>query len=71
VGQGGRLEGVITDGDIRRSVDARADTPLRAALRETFAIDVMTRTPVTARLEMLAAAAVATTRKQECRLSMR
>jgi arabinose-5-phosphate isomerase len=67
LGQGGRLEGVITDGDIRRFVDARADAPLRAALRDTLAVDAMTRTPVTAPPDMLAASAVAT--MQERRIS--
>ena len=67
VGQGGRLEGVITDGDIRRFIDARAETPLRAALHETRAADAMTRTPVTAPPDMLAASAVAT--MQERRIS--
>lgn len=67
VGANGQLEGVITDGDIRRFVDARADTPLRIALSETRAADTMTRTPVTAPPDMLAASAVAT--MQERRIS--
>lgn len=57
---GGRLAGVITDGDIRRFVAAHADTPMRVALGETRATEVMTRTPVTVAPDMLAASAVAT-----------
>jgi arabinose-5-phosphate isomerase len=59
VGQGGRLDGVITDGDIRRFVDDHGDKPLRAALRQTPAGDVMTRHPVVAEPDMLAASALA------------
>lgn len=66
-GKSGRLEGVITDGDIRRFIDARADTPLRAALRDTRAADAMTSMPVTAPPDMLVASAVAT--MQEHRIS--
>jgi arabinose-5-phosphate isomerase len=67
VGEGGTLDGVITDGDIRRFVEARADTPLRAALRETRAADIMTRGPVVAPPSQLTASAVAT--MQERRIS--
>jgi arabinose-5-phosphate isomerase len=67
VGEGGALKGVITDGDIRRFVDTHAEQPLRAALQKTQATVIMTRTPVTAPPDMLAASAVAT--MQERRIS--
>ena len=55
----GRLAGVVTDGDIRRFVEVHADTPMRVALGEMRATDIMTRTPVTVTPDMLAASAVA------------
>jgi arabinose-5-phosphate isomerase len=55
----GRLAGVITDGDIRRFVAAHADTPMRVALGQTRAADIMTRAPVTVTPDTLAASAVA------------
>jgi arabinose-5-phosphate isomerase len=48
-----RLEGIITDGDLRRHMERDA-----AQLLERVAADVMTRTPVTVRREMLAAEAL-------------
>ncbi len=57
--EGGRLVGVITDGDIRRFVERHAETPMRQALTETTARDVMTRDPVIAAPDMLAVSAVA------------
>lgn len=57
---GGRLVGVITDGDIRRFVDAMADRPMGEAFRNTRAAEIMTRNPVTASPDMLAASALAT-----------
>jgi arabinose-5-phosphate isomerase len=65
VGPTGHLDGGITDGDIRRFVDDRADTPLRAALQETPAAEVMTRTPIVAQPDMLAASAVATMQERK------
>ncbi|MFV0359857.1 KpsF/GutQ family sugar-phosphate isomerase [Tropicimonas sp.] len=47
----GRLAGVITDGDLRRNMDG---------LLERRAIDIASRSPVTVRPDMLAAAALAT-----------
>ena len=55
----GLLAGVITDGDIRRFVAAHADTPLRVALGEVRAAEIMTRDPVTVTPDMLAASAMA------------
>jgi arabinose-5-phosphate isomerase len=49
----GRLEGIITDGDLRRHMERDA-----ARLLDGVAGDVMTRTPVTVRREMLAAEAL-------------
>lgn len=60
----GRLAGVITDGDIRRFVSAHADTPMRVALGQTRAAEIMTRTPVTVTPDMLAASAVAMMEEQ-------
>ena len=48
-----RLEGIITDGDLRRHMERDA-----ARLLDRVAADVMTRTPVTIRREMLAAEAL-------------
>jgi arabinose-5-phosphate isomerase len=54
----GCLAGVITDGDIRRFVDARADTPMRVAFGAPAA-SIMNRAPVVAPPGMLATEAVA------------
>ena len=51
VGAGGRLEGIITDGDIRRH--------LSADITRKTAGEIMTRTPTTVRTGTLAAEAVA------------
>jgi arabinose-5-phosphate isomerase len=61
----GGLAGVITDGDIRRFVDDRADAPLRSALNDTLAVDAMTHHPVVAAPDMLAASAVATMQERK------
>lgn len=54
----GVLTGVITDGDVRRFLDGDGEEPLAAALRCTPAKSIMTRTPVTAPPDMLAAVAL-------------
>ena len=41
VGEGGRLPGLVTDGDVRRALQAHDD------IRTLSAADVMTRSPVT------------------------
>lgn len=53
VEDGGRLAGILTDGDLRRVMEKR-----RAAVLELTAADCMTRHPVTIRAEELAAAAL-------------
>ena len=52
VDEGGRLEGIITDGDLRRHMSASAN------LLERRAMDVMTRNPVTIDRSTLAAEAL-------------
>ena len=52
VDEGGRLEGIITDGDLRRHMSASAN------LLERRAMDVMTRNPVTIERGTLAAEAL-------------
>jgi arabinose-5-phosphate isomerase len=56
---GGMLLGVITDGDIRRFVESRADVAVREAFEETRAAEVMTRNPITVAHDLLAESAVA------------
>lgn len=53
VEDGGRLAGILTDGDLRRVMEKR-----RAAVLELTAADCMTSHPVTIRAEELAAAAL-------------
>ena len=55
----GQLAGVITDGDIRRFVEARAAMPMGEAFELTPAAEIMTRAPVTVTPDLLAASAVA------------
>ncbi len=54
----GRLAGVITDGDIRRYLESRADASMRAAMHETAAAEIMTRDPVSLAPGWLAAKAL-------------
>ncbi|MGI1662800.1 KpsF/GutQ family sugar-phosphate isomerase [Palleronia sp. KMU-117] len=58
VDAGGRLAGVITDGDIRRYLGRSSDRSMREALHETRAEAIMTRDPVALAPGILAAQAL-------------
>ncbi|MEM6386124.1 MAG: KpsF/GutQ family sugar-phosphate isomerase [Pseudomonadota bacterium] len=55
----GALVGVITDGDIRRYLERKADTTMQDALHETAAAAIMTAGSVTLRPDMIAGEALA------------
>lgn len=54
----GALEGVITDGDIRRYLERNASATMQGALHDTSAGDIMTRGSVTLPLAMIAGEAL-------------
>ena len=60
VGADGRLSGVITDGDMRRYLEASAGATMEAALHGRAAAEVMTRAPVTLAPGRMASTALAT-----------
>ncbi len=64
-GADGRLAGVITDGDIRRYLEARADASMRDTLHETRAESIMTRDPVSLEPGWLAAKALNVMQKKK------
>ena len=57
-GVDGALEGVITDGDIRRYLESRADGSMRATMWETTASELMTPGSVALEPERLSARAL-------------
>jgi arabinose-5-phosphate isomerase len=56
---GGTLQGVITDGDIRRYLESKATSTMQAALHETSASQIMTTGSVTLRSDMIVGEAMA------------
>ncbi|MCT8160376.1 SIS domain-containing protein [Pseudoruegeria sp. SHC-113] len=67
IGSDGALQGVVTDGDIRRYLERQSDAPMQQAMRETFAETIMTRDPITLEPGRLSARALHT--MQERRIS--
>ncbi len=59
VTQGGKLAGVITDGDIRRYLERNAEATMKGALHDTAAGAIMTAGSVTLRPSMMAGEAQA------------
>ncbi len=57
--EGNRLQGVITDGDIRRYLERQADATMKGALHETTAGQIMTQGSVTLTPAMIVAEALA------------
>ena len=57
--EGGRLQGVITDGDIRRYLERNAEATMQGALHDTTAGQIMTQGSVTLRRTMMAGEALA------------
>ena len=57
--EAGALTGVITDGDVRRYLERSAERSMKAALWETTAREIMTRSPVTIPPDTMAVEALA------------
>lgn len=57
--ENGALQGVITDGDVRRYLERNADATMQGALHDTTAGEIMTRGSVTLRPSMIAGEALA------------
>jgi len=55
----GALIGVITDGDVRRHLEASADSTMKAAMQETRVAEIMSTNPVTIPPDMMAVEALA------------
>ncbi|MEP3297714.1 MAG: KpsF/GutQ family sugar-phosphate isomerase [Pseudoruegeria sp.] len=54
----GALQGVVTDGDIRRYLERQSKTPMDTAMREVFAHSIMTKDPVAIEPDRLSARAL-------------
>ncbi|SFO92748.1 KpsF/GutQ family sugar-phosphate isomerase [Tranquillimonas alkanivorans] len=57
--EGGKLTGVLTDGDFRRYLERQSKATMQEALYDTAVAEVMTRDPLSMKAEMLAADALA------------
>lgn len=61
---GGALQGVVTDGDIRRYLERSSESTMQAAMHQTRAAGIMTRDPVSLPPGMLSARALDTMQKR-------
>lgn len=60
----GSLAGVVTDGDIRRYLESQSTASMQVAMRETYARDILSRSPTSVAPHELAAKALNTMQKR-------